>query len=204
MCGLDASVLIRRSSGAAPLRHSRPSAMGTVDSIYWYRCENATRLVFRHTVLPSRAILTIRREPHSNMIAAGQYVLTDAQVQRLTSALDYVHQRFASADQDPGSSWYAMDIEFSGGCNIVEAPCCVCWPPAAPASLPSRRLFQCTLRALRAAAMPARHCNLNLDLFRSTFCRQRVEEFLDPGFFASNAHIVESTLYALPKVAIPL
>jgi phosphoenolpyruvate synthase/pyruvate phosphate dikinase len=48
----------------------------------------------------------------SNLVAKDQHVLSDAQIAELGSALDAVHQLFASAYKDPGSSWYAMDSEF--------------------------------------------------------------------------------------------
>ena len=50
----------------------------------------------------------------SNLVEAGQTVLTRAQVYELGSALDRIHQRFSPAYGPAGGNngWYAMDVEF--------------------------------------------------------------------------------------------
>jgi hypothetical protein len=51
---------------------------------------------------------------HSNLIPAGQTVLTSAQVHQLGVALDAIHTRFSPAYGPAAGNkgWYAMDVEF--------------------------------------------------------------------------------------------
>jgi len=60
---------------------------------------------------PGQPIIYISR---SNIVEAGQTVLTRAQVYSLGSALDLIHQRFSSAygTAAGNNGWYAMDVEF--------------------------------------------------------------------------------------------
>ncbi len=51
---------------------------------------------------------------HSNLVAAGDTVLTPAQLHELGTALDLIHDRFSPAYGPPSGNngWYAMDVEF--------------------------------------------------------------------------------------------
>lgn len=51
---------------------------------------------------------------HSNLVEAGQTVLTSAQVYELGKALDAIHERFSPAygPKAGNTGWYAMDVEF--------------------------------------------------------------------------------------------
>jgi hypothetical protein len=49
---------------------------------------------------------------HSNVVNAGEHVLTDRQVYDLGVALDILHKRFSNAYAPAGGGWYAIDSEF--------------------------------------------------------------------------------------------
>ncbi len=58
---------------------------------------------------------------HSSLVAAGQTVLTTAQVQELSAALGKIHQAFAPIYAKAGK-FYAMDVEFKFNTEAGQAP----------------------------------------------------------------------------------
>ncbi|MFV8751542.1 PEP/pyruvate-binding domain-containing protein [Nannocystaceae bacterium ST9] len=49
---------------------------------------------------------------HSNLVAAGETVLTHAELYALGTALDSIHEHFADVYEPDEDGWYAMDVEF--------------------------------------------------------------------------------------------
>ena len=62
-----------------------------------------------HFDFPGQPVVYIA---HSNLVAPGETVLTHAELYALGSALDSIHDYFASIYPPNAAGWYAMDVEF--------------------------------------------------------------------------------------------
>ncbi|KIG12492.1 hypothetical protein DB30_01309 [Enhygromyxa salina] len=76
-----------------------------------------------HFDFPGQPVVYIA---HSNLVAPGEDVLTNAQLYELGTALDSIHSYFAGIYAPDETGWYAMDVEFKFD-DVDEYPEPILW-----------------------------------------------------------------------------
>lgn len=97
-------------SGLLPGLYVNVQAGGDAEVVHPPAGVTSDEFIYQYSQ-PGQPITYLSR---SNLVEAGQTVLTRAQVNELGRALDAIHQRFSPAygPAAGNSGWYAMDVEF--------------------------------------------------------------------------------------------
>lgn len=97
-------------SGLLPGLYVNVQAGGDAEVVHPPAGVTSDEFIYQYSQ-PGQPITYLSR---SNLVEAGQTVLTRAQVNELGRALDAIHQRFSPAygPASGNNGWYAMDVEF--------------------------------------------------------------------------------------------